>query len=207
MSDPCNPNSTVGGPIRRKLQKGAKYNYEFVEIASRMVAAGMTEKEIGYWLGVKPTTISKWKQRYEEFKLATDSKSSAKKIAGAYLVTKGLRAAMGYDFEEVDQVLTRNKDGELIVTKETRKLKHKPVDKDLLIFFLINMARGSGEWSNVKSIEVTEKKQNLNINLTGQIESDVIRKLAGAAIKQADAQDKLPIIEAEVIGQSTDKTN
>ena len=167
-----------------------------------MVASGMSEKEIGYWLGVKPGTIKKWKQRYEEFKLATDSKSSAKKIAGAYLVTSGLRAATGYDIEEVDQVLTKNEDGEMVVIKETRKLKRRPADKDLLIFFLINMSRGSGEWKNVKSIEVTEKKQNLNINLTGVIESDTIRKLAGAAIKQADSmdkKDKLPVIEAEVI--------
>ncbi len=200
MLDPCNPESTTGKPLRRKLQKGAKYNYDFVQVASRMVAAGMTEKEIGFWLGVKPGTIKKWKQRYEEFKLATDSKSSAKKIAGAYLVTSGLRAATGYDYEEVDQVGRINEDGEFIVTKETRKLKHKAVDKDLLIFFLINMARGSGEWSNVKSVEVTEKKQNLNINLTGVIESDTIRKLAGAALKQADEIDKQPIIEAEVIG-------
>ena len=115
MSDSCNPDSTTGKAIRRKLQKGAKYNYDFVQVASRMVAAGMTEKEIGYWLGVKPTTISKWKQRYAEFKLATDSKSSAKKIAGAYLVANGLRAAMGFDYEEVDQVLERNKDGEMVV--------------------------------------------------------------------------------------------
>jgi len=104
MSDSCNPESTTGKAVRRKLQKGAKYNYDFVQVASRMVAAGMTEKEIGYWLGVKPTTISKWKQRYEEFKLATDSKSSAKKIAVSHLVANGLRSAMGYDYEEVDQV-------------------------------------------------------------------------------------------------------
>lgn len=196
MSDPCNPNSTVGSPIRRKLQKGAKFNFDFVEMASRMVAAGMTETDLGYVLGVKPGTIKKWKQRYAEFKEAC---SSGKEIAKQYLVAKGLRAAMGYDYEEVDQVLERNKDGEMYVKKETRKLKHKAVDKDLLIFFLINMARGSGEWRNVKSIEITEKKQNVNIHLSGHIESDTIRKLAGAAIKQAEQMDKLPVIEAEVI--------
>ncbi|KKK64431.1 hypothetical protein LCGC14_2984290, partial [marine sediment metagenome] len=61
MSDPCNPESTTGSPLRRKLQKGAKYNYDFVEMASRMVAAGMTEKDLGFVLGVKPGTIKKWK--------------------------------------------------------------------------------------------------------------------------------------------------
>ena len=202
MSDPCNPESTTGNPLRRKLQKGAKYNYDFVEMASRMVAAGMTERDLGFVLGVKPGTIKKWKQRYAEFKEAC---SSGKEIAKQYLVAKGLRAAMGYDYEEIDQVLARNEDGELAVIKETRKLKHRPVDKDLLFFFLINMARGSGEWKNVKTIEVTETKQNLNINLTGVIESDTIRKLAGAAIKQADEIDRLPVIEAEVIDEPINK--
>ena len=60
MSNSCNIESTTGKVVRRKLQKGAKYNYDFVQVASRMVAAGMTEKDIGYWLGVKPTTISQY---------------------------------------------------------------------------------------------------------------------------------------------------
>ncbi|KKK64553.1 hypothetical protein LCGC14_2983020, partial [marine sediment metagenome] len=53
MSDSCNPDSTTGKAIRRKLKKGAKFNYDFVQVASRLVAAGMTEKDIGYVLGVK----------------------------------------------------------------------------------------------------------------------------------------------------------
>ena len=183
MSDSCNPESTVGGALRRKIKKGAKYNYDFVQVASRLVAAGMTEKDLGFVLGVKPTTIKKWKQRYEEFSLAC---TDGKEIAKQNLVANGLRTAMGYDYEEIDRVLERNADGELVVKKETRKLKHRPVDKDLLIFFLINMDRGEGNWKNTKSIEVEQKRKNVNINLTGEIEASTIRELAGAAIKQAE---------------------
>ncbi|MBW1931451.1 MAG: hypothetical protein JRI56_00190 [Deltaproteobacteria bacterium] len=149
----------------------------------------MTEKEIGFVLGVKPTTINQWKQRYPEFKKAC---AEGKSIAKAYLVAKGLRAAMGYDVEERDTTLVRNEEGELVVQKEVRKLRHRPADKDLLIFFLLNMDRmeGKEEWKHVKSIEITEKKQNLNVNLSGNIASEDIRKLAGAALKEADKQDK-----------------
>ncbi len=216
MSDSCNPDSTTGKAIRRKLQKGAKYNYDFVQVASRMVAAGMTEKDIGYWLGVKPTTISKWKQRYEEFALATNSQSSAKKIATAHLVANGLRSAMGYDFEETDQVLEmvdnpdydeedeNCKEPKLIqvVKKETRKLKHRAPDKDLLMFFLLNL---SDEYHNVKSIQIDQTKKQINVNITGQLESSDIRKLAGAAFKEADRIERetkkviSTVIEAEVI--------
>lgn len=198
MSDSCNPESTTGKVVRRKLKKGAKFNFDFVEIASRMVAAGMTEKDIGYVLGVKPTTVQQWKQRYPEFKSATDSKSSAKKIAVAHLVANGLRSATGYDYEEADQVLVKNKEtGELVLQKETRKLKHRPPDKDLLMFFLLNL---SDEYHNVKSIQIDQTKKQINVNITGQLESSDIRRLAGAAFQTADALDKkTKVIESKVV--------
>ncbi len=216
MSDSCNPDSTTGKAIRRKLQKGAKYNYDFVQVASRMVAAGMTEKDIGYWLGVKPTTIARWKQRYSEFKLATDSKSSAKKIAVSHLVANGLRSAMGYDFEEVDQVLEKTENPAydeddpdckedkfiMVLKKETVKLKHRPPDKDMLMFFLLNL---SDEYHNTKSIQIEQTKKQFNVNITANLESSDIKKLAGAAFKVADGLDKQikrvesTVVEAEVI--------
>ena len=211
MSDSCNPNSTTGKAIRRKLRKGAKFNYDFVQVASRLVAAGMTEKDIGYVLGVKPTTISKWKQRYEEFALATNSQSSAKQIAVSHLVANGLRSAMGYDYEETDQVLEMidNPDYDeedenckepkriQVVKKETRKLKHRPPDKDMLMFFLLNL---SDDYHNVRSIQIEQTKKQINVNITGQLESSDIRKLAGAAFTEADRIDrKKKTVESNVV--------
>ena len=211
MSDSCNPDSTTGKAIRRKLQKGAKYNYDFVQVASRMVAAGMTEKDIGYVLGVKPTTISKWKQRYAEFALATNSQSSAKQIAVSHLVANGLRSAMGYDYEETDQVLEMvdnpdyDEDDEnckepkliQVLKKETRKLKHRPPDKDMLMFFLLNL---SDDYHNTRSITIDQTKKQINVNITGKLESSDIRKLAGAAFQTADALDKKSkVIESKIV--------
>jgi hypothetical protein len=200
--------------IRRKIKKGAKFDYEFVKIAARLVSAGLTETDLGYVLGVKPTTINKWKQRYEEFRLATASGSSAKDIAKSHMIATGIRSAMGYDYEEVDIVTesTLNDDYDpddkdstryiMVEKKRTTKLRHRPPDKDLLLFFLINMDRGQGNWKNVKSIEVEQKKTITNVNLTGQIESEDIRRLAGAAIVAADKEDrKVKMIESEVINE------
>ncbi len=206
--------STTSNAIRRKLKKGAKFDYEFVMIAARLVAAGLTESDLGYVLGVKPTTINKWKQRYEEFRLATASGSSAKEVAKSHLIATGIRAAMGYDYEEMDIVEERtinpdyNPDDPdspetiMIEKKRTTKCRHRQPDKDLLLFFLINMGRqtGDNDWKNVKSIEVEQKKTVTNISLTGHIESDAIRKLAGAALNEADNQDrKTKQIKSEVI--------
>jgi predicted transcriptional regulator len=200
--------STVGSVIKRKLRKGAKYDMEFVQIASRLVAAGMTEKDVGYVLGVKPATIKQWKQRYPEFMEATGSKSSAKQIAAAHLVANGLHSAMGYDFEEIDQVLVRKENPDydsdvegseetiLVVIKETRKTKHRPPDKDLLQFFLLNI---SDEYHNTKTIRIDETKKQINVNITGHLESGDIRKLAGAAFKTADDMDKsVKMVESKV---------
>lgn len=201
--------STVGSVIKRKLRKGAKYDMAFVQIASRLVASGMTVKDVGYALGVKPATVKQWKQRYSEFKAATDNKSSAKGIATAHLVSSGLHSAMGYDYEEIDQVLIRkenpdydsdDKDSEefiLTVIKETRKTKHRPPDKDLLQFFLLNL---TDEYHNTKTVTINETKKQLNVNITGHLESGDIRKLAGAAFKTADDMDKTTKrIESKVI--------
>jgi len=205
--------STTSKALRRKIKKGAKFDYEFVQIAARLVAAGLTETDLGYVLGVKPTTINKWKQRYEEFRLATANGSSAKDVAKSHMIATGIRSAMGYDYEEVDVVTERitnmgydpnDPDSEeflMVEKKRTTKLRHRPPDKDLLLFFLINMDRqvGAGEWKNVKSIEVEQRKTVTNVNLTGQIESTDIRRLAGAAAKIADDQDRIvKTIESEV---------
>jgi hypothetical protein len=203
--------STLVNATRRKIRKGAKYDYNFVEIAARMVAAGMTVTEVGYWLGVKPTTIKQWKARYPEFKAATDNKSNAKAIAHAHLVASGLRAAMGYDFEEIETVMEpgTDEDGEpcMVVKSEKKKLKHRPPDKDLLQFFLINLGN---EYKNHKTIQIETTKKEVNVHLTGVLESDDIRKLAGAAVGLADRQDKqrkrIESTAVEVIGDGTDSS-
>lgn len=202
MSDTDNLGSTTRGAITRKIKKGAKYDLAFVEVASRMVAANMTEREVGFFLGVKPATIKQWKKRYEEFKNATDSQSSAKTVANSHLVANGLRSAMGYDYEEVEQVLVPEKDEKtgattMVVKSEKRKLKHRPPDKDLLMFFLMNM---SNEWHNTKQIAIEQTQKQINVNITAELESDDIRMLAGAAFDTANDMDKkVKVVESKII--------
>jgi len=44
--------NSITKATRRKLKKGAKFDYEFVQVAARLVAAGLTEADLGYVLGV-----------------------------------------------------------------------------------------------------------------------------------------------------------
>lgn len=195
MSDSCSPLSTTGRAIRRKLKRGAKYNHDFAQVAARMAAAGLGINEIGKFLGVKPATITKWKERYEEFR---NAHSNGKEIAKQYLVANGLRAAMGYDYEEVEEDWLPDKEtGKMVCVKRKVKLRHKPVDSALLIFFLINMS--GGEFKNVRNVEINEKSSNLNVDITGQLESDQIRQLAGKLNTLAKNKDKTKQVMSKTI--------
>lgn len=182
-----------------KVRRRAKFNYDYVQVAARLVAAGFTEVDLAYALDVKPRTIKSWKDRYPQFKKAC---SNGKVIAKSYLVSKGIRAACGYDYDEetwVERVTGVDDDGkeirEMVCTKRVHKYQ-KP-DAGLLQFFLINMC--PEEYSNTKTINVNETKKNLNLELSGTIESDQIREFAGKLLNAATKLDKTKKVESKVI--------
>lgn len=186
-------------PKKYKVRKRAKFNYNFIQIAARLIAAGHTESDIGYVLGVKKATVASWKQRYPQFKAACDN---GKKMAQAYLVSQGLRAACGYDYEEQtfeSRVVDVDKDGEdvkeLVCIKKIQK--HQKPDAHLLMFFLTNMA--PKDFSHTKNIKVDQTNKTLNLELSGQIESDTIRKLSGKLLEAADKLDKKKKVESTII--------
>jgi len=181
-----------------KTRKRIRWNYDFVKIAARLVASGHSEKDLGYVLGVKSCTIAKWKQRYPQFAAAC---SNGKGIAKNYLVSNGLKAACGYDYdEEVWENRVVGEDGEgkpkkeMVCVKRTKK--HQKPDASLLQFFLINM---SPDFTNTRTVNINEKRENLDFQITGQIESDTIRDFAGALIEQANVADKRKKVESKVI--------
>ena len=181
-----------------KSRKRIKWDYKFVKVAARLVASGHTERDLGYVLGVRRCTISKWKQRYPQFAAACEN---GKAIAKNYLVSSGLKAACGYDYEE--EFWEKKKTGEdaegapiyeMQLVKKTKK--HQKPDASLLQFFLINM---SDEFTNTKNINVTETRRNLDVRITGEIEADTIRDFAGKLLEQADAADKRKVVESKVV--------
>ena len=165
------------------------------KLAARLIAAGHTESDIGYVLGVKGSTVASWKQRYPQFKAACDN---GKVMARNYLVSKGLKAAGGYDYSEETFEL-RNVEGEeekqLVLIKKVNK--HQKPDGNLLTFFLVNM--DSENFSFTKNIKVDQTTKTTSLELTGQIESDQIRDFAGKLLAAADKQDKVKKVESEVI--------
>lgn len=182
-------------PKKYKVRKRAKFNYKFIQIAARLIAAGHTESDIGYVLGVKKSTVASWKQRYPQFKAACDN---GKVMARNYLVSKGLRAAGGYDYSEETFEL-RAVEGEverqLVCIKRVNK--HQKPDGNLLTFFLVNMDPDT--FSFTKHVKIDETKKSPNLELTGQIESKQIKEFAGKLLEAADKLDKTKKVESKVI--------
>jgi len=183
------------GVKRYKVRKRAKFNYNFVAVAARLIAAGHTESDIGYVLGVKKSTVAGWKQRYPQFKAACDN---GKTMARNYLVSKGLRAAGGYDYSEETFEL-RNVEGEeekqLVLIKKVNK--HQKPDGNLLQFFLTNM--DPENFTFTKNIKIDQTNKPMNLELTGQIESKQIKEFAGKLLAAADKLDKKKKVKSTVI--------
>ena len=174
----------IGDKVQsRKLVKAAKFNWLYVDLAARYTAAGYDVKDLAFLLGVEPATVGTWRKRYPQFRKALEQ---GRDIAVSHLVAKGIRAAGGYDYTEVKQEFTFNKDGEKKMTKEVIQKKHKDPNAALLTFFLMNMA--PKHFKELKKVEI-ETKHKLDVTLK---ESDAIRKLVGAL---ADSPEK--IIDAE----------
>jgi len=190
---------------RKKIHRGAKFNYDFVELACRLKAAGFSDEDLAYAFGVHHDTIRLWRHRFPEFKKACED---GKKMAVQYLVARGLRAAAGYEYEEANEkykTVFDPKTGEtkqVLVGRSVFK-KYQPPDARLLMFMLSNL--DPENWAKSHKIEVDENR-NINIRLQGEVASDQIRRLAGAFLNQSKEVES-KVIEENVEGSDDGHKN
>lgn len=197
------PEKTVLGEKKRsKLKKGAKFDVEFLEIATRLVAAGMKESELAYFLSCTPRQIKGLKRRDPLFKKACND---GKGLALSYLIAQALRTAAGYDYVEsntkIKRKLVTRKDDDGVVTEEIIEYpaeisefkKHQPANPQLLMFLVANMSRqlkkdDTENWVSQHKIEIDENK-NVLIKISGKIASEQISHLAGAFLDHSKIID------------------
>lgn len=167
-------------PKKMKLRSDAKFNFDFVKISEKLIAAGCSASDIGYVLGVSKASIETWKQKYPQFAKAC---LNAKDMAIQQLVAKGIRSAVGYDYEDIDEtwrpIETDEGLEDKLIERKVHK-KHQSPNPSLIIFFLTNLARG--QYQSAKKVEVTERRAS--IDLTGKVESEDIKRLAGALLSE-----------------------
>lgn len=189
-----NEATILGERYEGKLPRNAEFSPVFLEMATRLVSAGLTENDLAYILGTTVARIKYWKRNNPLFKKAC---TDGKKLAMSYLIAQGLRAAAGYNTLEKNIKIKRKFVGDELVeypAEISEFHKHVQPDASLLMFMLCNMSRQLKDempWTSQHKIEVEENK-NVNIKISGKVASEQIDRLAGAFRPDE-------IIEAEIV--------
>lgn len=201
----------LGEKKRSKLKQGASFDIDFLELATRLVSAGMKESDVAYFIGCTPRQLKGLKRKDPMFKKACED---GKELGLAYLLAQGLRAAAGYTYEEKNikikrkHVVVKDKDGNETVeivelpAEESIFYKTQPCNPNLLMFLITNMSRQLGKseeerWLSQHKVEIDENK-NVNIKIQGSVATEQIERLAGAFLNK-------DIIEAEFVDANTEQ--
>ena len=167
------------------------YKPENADIAGRLVAAGFTEKDLAFTFDVPYKAIESWKRNQPAFKAAClEGKQREKKK----LVAKALYAAVGYDYETSKTRTIKDSDGNTTKIEETKFKSHQTANHNLLMFLLCNISHQLGDtedekWQSKQKMEI-EQNKNVNIQITGEIATEQIRKLAGRLLNEEERPRK-----------------
>jgi hypothetical protein len=205
-----NENTILGEHSGGSLPSKPEFSPLFLDMATRLVAAGFTEENLAFVIGCTPAKIQQWKRHNPLFKAACEH---GKKTALSYLVASGLRAATGYGTIEknikIKKKWTTDAEGKDILVEFPAEVsefhKHHEPNASLLMFMLCNISRQLKEetpWASAHKIEIDENKQ-VNIKISGKVASEQIDRLAGAFMPQE-------IVDAETVdeknGNSSEKS-
>lgn len=200
---------------KNKIRSDAKFDSKTAGIVGRALGLGMTYDDIGYLLAVKGHTVQDWQQRYPQFDKAI---KKAREAIKAITIAQMLRAAWGYDYEEVTEtyvpkeglgISVKDEEIDSVGSVETPPVlksvkihkKHQPPDKDLLKFIILN--RDKGNWTDVKRIDVVSK--NADISLAGQLEAGAIDELVGSLTKQVESKEIESGDTSAISGDNTER--
>lgn len=156
-----------------------RFDMALLPIVQNLVAAGMTESDIGVIVGFQGKNSDDWlnelKRKHPE---VMDAYHAGRQIADSIQVAEMYRSAIGYDYEEVDEEFSVNEEGELIKVGEKHKHRHQPGNAQLAIFLATN--RMPDQFKN--RIETTKKSFTIN----GQVElsGEQIERLAGKLLDE-----------------------
>lgn len=117
---------------------------------------GLTDEQISHNIGIHPSTLYDWQKEYPEI---AEALKNGKEVVDRQVENALLKRALGYEYEEVKQIIEKDERG------KDRKRIEKTVkqvipDTTAQIFWLKN--RKPAEWRN-KHIELATEEQKLRI--------------------------------------------
>lgn len=180
-----------------RLAKGARWDSGLLPVIQNLAACGCTESDIGVILGASEASaeklVSRLKQNHPDIKKAWEAGT---RMAHSILVAQMLRAAMGYDYEDVDleyKYVQNPKNPEelkeVLVGKKVRK-RHQPANGPLAMFVASN--RMPDQFVDRKVLE----RRSIEVKLDKVPTEKQINDLAG---KLRRIQEDRKVVEAEIV--------
>lgn len=153
------------------------YQNEYNDIACRLTAAGFSEQDVEYTLGVSLSTIQSWKRKFPAFKAACEEGRHESKKR---LVAQAMKQAIGYKYVEKNVKTVFDSDGSVLKTETSEFHKEQPGSGNMLLFLLLNFDRQLKEhdWQSVNKVEVSDSG-SLKIVVDAKAAKAQIAKLAG----------------------------
>ncbi len=116
---------------------------------------GLSDEQIAKNIGISTSTLYEWKKKYSEF---SEALKKGKEVIDRQVENALLKRALGYEYEEVRQIIEKDDNGK--DRKRIEKIiKHVAPDVTAQIFWLKN--RKPQEWRDKQQIE---HSGDMNIN-------------------------------------------
>lgn len=153
---------------KKKRSRGqpTRYKEEYVEQGYDLAAHGYTNKEIAHFFKVQERTLDRWKVKYDDF--CRSLKKGKWEFDSGKVVNSLLRRALGYQYKETTQELSKKSDpetgeGKLVTTKVV--IKEMAPDPTSMIFWL--KCRQPDDWRDKQYNEHNLNPEVLSAILTG----------------------------------------
>ena len=129
---------------------------------------GLTDEQIAQNMGIHVATLYTWKEKYHEI---GEALKSTKEIVDRLVENALLKRALGYEYDEITEELTKTEDGTLAMRETKRVRKQVAPDTTAQIFWLKN--RKPDDWR-----DKPEPTQDQALQVAVEILGDI-----GGAIK------------------------
>ena len=126
---------------------------------------GLTDEQIAHNIGIVPSTLYEWKKKYS---VISESLKRGKEVIDRQVENALLKRALGYEYEEVKQIVEKDEMGKDRKRVEKTKKVVLP-DTTAQIFWLKN--RKPSEWRDRQNLEV---EGNLDISNMDKLITDYL---------------------------------
>lgn len=167
-----------------------RFSKAYVGQVARMSAAGFSNADLCYVLGIDKFKLIEWRKKHPELDKAI---KEGKKYELQRLLAKCYLAAEGYRYKTRKKTVTKDADGSVKQIKEEEFDNVQQPDNTMLVFLICNITRQLGleddeAWLSKQKLEIESK--NLTVSVTADQITQQIERLAGNLLSENDSNRK-----------------